>query len=293
MPKNINFPNLGIHLTNVGKEISIFGFEIAFYGIIIGLAILAGIFIATAEAKRTRQNPENYYDLAIYAVVFSIIGARLYYVVFSWDMYKDNLWSIFNLREGGLAIYGGVIVAVITVFVFSNIKRLYGPQVLDTAVLGLIAGQSIGRWGNFFNREAFGDYTNGLFAMQLPVEAVRASDITDKMRSHIEYIEGIAYIQVHPTFLYESVWNIALLVLLLIYRDKRKFKGELFLMYLCGYGVGRFWIEGLRTDQLQIAGTGWAVSQLLAGLMVIVSIALIIIERKKILKKHHIKNRKK
>ena len=293
MPKNINFPNLGIHLTNVGKEISVFGFEIAFYGIIIGLAILTGIFIAVAEAKRTRQNPENYYDLAIYAVIFSIIGARLYYVAFSWDMYKDNLLSIFKLREGGLAIYGGVIAAVITVFIFANIKRLSWSQVLDTAVLGLVAGQSIGRWGNFFNREAFGEYTNGIFAMQLPVDAVRATDITDKMRNHIEVIKGISYLQVHPTFLYESVWNLVLLALLLSYRNKKKFKGELFLLYLCGYGAGRFWIEGLRTDQLLIPGTGWAVSQLLAGAMVIVSVLLIIVERKKILNKHHIKNRKK
>ena len=114
MDKMIEFPNLGIHLSDVGDHITVFGFDIAYYGMIIGAAILTGIFIAAAEARRTGQNPEDYFDFAIYAVIFSIIGARIYYVAFSWDMYKDDLKSVFNLRQGGLAIYGGVIAAIIT-----------------------------------------------------------------------------------------------------------------------------------------------------------------------------------
>lgn len=251
MTESINFPNLGIHLEHVGQKISIFGFDIAYYGMIIGIGILAGVLTAVKEAKRTKQNPETYYDLALYAVIFSIIGARLYYVAFSWDLYKDDLLSILNLREGGLAIYGGVIAAMITVFVFSRRRKISFGLLVDTAGLGLILGQIIGRWGNFFNREAFGEYTNNLFAMQLPIDAVRASDITEKMREHIEVINGIEFIQVHPTFLYESVWNIGVLIILLLWRKHKKFNGEIFLMYLFGYGVGRFWIEGLRTDQLQ------------------------------------------
>ena len=155
MHKTIDFPNLGIHLKNVGNHISIGGFDIAFYGIIIGLGILAGILIAAAEAKRTKQNSETYFDLALYAVVFAIIGARSYYVVFSWNMYKNDLKSILNIREGGLAIYGGVIAAVITVIVFAKVKKLSAAVLFDTASLGLVAGQMIGRWGNFFNREEF------------------------------------------------------------------------------------------------------------------------------------------
>ena len=115
MTMSIHFPNLGIHLENVGKTISVFGFEIAYYGIIIGLGVVAGILMATHLAKKTGQDPDVYYDLAIYAVILSVVGARLYYVIFSWEYYKDDLLSIFNLREGGLAIYGGVIAAVITV----------------------------------------------------------------------------------------------------------------------------------------------------------------------------------
>lgn len=281
MTESINFPNLGIYLEHVGQKISIFGFDIAYYGMIIGIGILAGVLMAVKEAKRTKQNPETYYDLALYAVIFSIIGARLYYVAFSWDLYKDDLLSILNLREGGLAIYGGVIAAMITVFVFSRRRKISFGLLVDTAGLGLILGQIIGRWGNFFNREAFGEYTNNLFAMQLPIDTVRASDITEKMREHIEVINGIEFIQVHPTFLYESVWNIGVLIILLLWRKHKKFNGEIFLMYLFGYGVGRFWIEGLRTDQLQFFN-GVAVSQVLAAVLVVVSAVLLVVGRKKV-----------
>ena len=282
MHTTIDFPNLGIHLTSVGKTISLFHIDIAYYGIVIGLGILAGLFVAVMEAKRSGQNPDTYYDLVIYAVIFSVIGARIYYVIFSWDMYKDDLKSIFNIRQGGLAIYGGVIAAIITVIVFARVKKLSAPLIFDTAGLGLVTGQMIGRWGNFFNREAFGEYTNNLFAMRLPVDAVRSGDITDLMRTHMEIEDGVSYIQVHPTFLYESLWCMMILILLLLYRRHKKFDGEIFLMYLGGYGLGRLWIEGLRTDQLWIPGTEIPVSQVLAGMLVIVSAGIIVYNRKKL-----------
>lgn len=281
MDRMIEFPNLGIRLSSVGDHITVFGFDIAFYGIIIGIGILTGIFIAAAEAKRTGQDPEDYFDFAIYAVIFSIIGARIYYVVFSWDMYKDDLLSIFKLRQGGLAIYGGVIAAVITTFAYAKAKKMSAALILDTAGLGLVAGQAIGRWGNFFNREAFGEYTDSLFAMRLPVSAVRSSDITDLMREHMETVDGVPFIQVHPTFLYESMWCVGVLILLLLYRRHKKFDGEVFLFYLFGYGLGRLWIEGLRTDQLFIPGTRLPVSQVLAGTLVIVSAGMIVWKRKR------------
>ena len=162
MHRTIDFPNLGIHLKSVGDHITVFGFDIAYYGIVIGIGILAGLMMAVMEAKRTHQNVEDYYDLAIYGVIFSIIGARAYYVIFSWDMYKDDIKSIINIREGGLAIYGGVITAIVVVFIFAKIKGLSPFLLFDTGGFGLITGQMIGRWGNFFNREAFGEYTNGL-----------------------------------------------------------------------------------------------------------------------------------
>lgn len=281
MHTEISFPNLGIYLKNVGKSIDLFGIEIAYYGIIIVTAILLGFWIAAREAKRTGQNPENYLDMGIIGVIAGIVGARLYYVIFSWDMYKDNLLDIFNLREGGLAIYGGVIAAVISVLVLAKVKHLSAPQIFDTIAMALLNGQMLGRWGNFFNREAFGGYTDSLFAMRLPLDAVRSSDVTEQMRRHIERIDGVSYIQVHPTFLYESLWCMVLLIILFAYRKHKKYEGELFLMYLFGYGLGRFWIEGLRTDQLLLPGVGIAVSQLLAGAIVVGTGAAMLYLRKK------------
>ena len=292
MHYNISFPNLGIYLDHVGKSISVFGFEIAYYGIIIGLAILIGFLIATSEAKRTRQNPEDYLDMGIIGVIAGIAGARIFYVVFSWDMYKDNLLDIFNLREGGLAIYGGVIAAVIAVFIMARVKHLSPFQILDTVAMAILNGQMLGRWGNFFNREAFGEYTDSLFAMRLPLDAVRSGDVTELMREHMERIDGVSYIQVHPTFLYESLWCCALLIILVLYRKHKKYEGELFLMYIFGYGLGRVWIEGLRTDQLLIPGIGLPVSLVIAGCVVIFAGAALLYLRKNHKKIPMMKSRK-
>lgn len=280
--RSIDFPNLGIHLKNVGDHVSIFGFDIAYYGIIIGIGVLAGTFLAIREAKRTSQNVENYYDLAIYGIIFSILCARIYYVIFSWDNYKDNLLSILNIREGGLAIYGGIIGAILVMILYTKWKKLSTLLVFDTVSFGLVIGQCIGRWGNFFNREVFGEYTNNLVAMRLPLSQVRASDVSELMRKHMVTIDKIDCIQVGPTFLYESAWCLMLLIVMLLYRKHKKFNGEIFLIYMGGYGIGRFIIEGIRTDQLFIKGTQIPVSQGLAALFAIVSIGLLIYNRIKI-----------
>lgn len=268
---DIAFPNLGIYLKNVPVSFSVFGFPIAFYGLIIGIGVMAGLLMAVHVAKKTNQNPDDYWDFAIWAVIFSVIGARIYYILFSWEDYKDNLWDIFKFRNGGMAIYGAVIAAFITLFIWCRIKKKNPLLVGDTCMPGLILGQAIGRWGNFMNREVFGDYYNGLFSMQIPLADVRdRSDITEKIASHIP--EGENYINVHPTFLYESVWNLLILLLLLIYRKHKKFDGELCLLYLGGYGLGRFFIEGIRTDTLFLPGTSLPVSQVLALILVLFSV---------------------
>ena len=282
MDMEINFPNLGIYLDHVGKNISIFGFSIAYYGIVIVTGMMIAIWIAQREAKRTGQNPEQYLDLAMIGIAAGILGARIYYVIFAWDYYKDDLLSIFNIRQGGLAIYGGIIGACIAVVIYSRKKKQNFSLLMDTASMSIVFGQIMGRWGNFFNREAFGDYTNNLFAMQLPVSAVRANEITQKMWDHVVTVNGVEYIQVHPTFLYESLWNVGVLLFLFWFRKRKKFNGEVFLMYLIGYGLGRIWIEGLRTDQLLRPVVGLPVSQLLSGCLVVGCTILVVWKRKKL-----------
>ena len=282
MDMEINFPNLGIYLDHVGKNISIFGFSSAYYGIVIVTGMMIAIWIAQREAKRTGQNPEQYLDLAMIGIAAGILGARIYYVIFAWDYYKDDLLSIFNIRQGGLAIYGGIIGACIAVVIYSRKKKQNFSLLMDTASMSIVFGQIMGRWGNFFNREAFGDYTNNLFAMQLPVSAVRANEITQKMWDHVVTVNGVEYIQVHPTFLYESLWNVGVLLFLFWFRKRKKFNGEVFLMYLIGYGLGRIWIEGLRTDQLLLPVVGLPVSQLLSGCLVVGCTILVVWKRKKL-----------
>ncbi len=301
---NINFPNLGIELKDVGSSIHIFGISIAFYGMIIALGMVMGYLVAEWQAKRTGQNPDLYLDFALYAIVLSVIGARVYYVVFNWKEYQDSPLEIFDIRNGGLAIYGGVITAVLTAFIYSKIKKISFGLLADTGCLGLITGQIIGRWGNFFNREAFGEYTNGLFAMQVNIKDV-SSDYTMSLanlaqkfagkeqaynkileiRNHTVDIAGATYIQVQPTFLYESVSNLILLILLILYSKHKKFNGEVILLYLLGYGLIRVWVEGFRTDQLFLFNSPIAVSQLLSGILVVVSFLIITYKRIQIKKK--------
>ena len=279
---DLSFVHLGITIEHMKNSVSIFGFRVAFYGIIIGLGMLAGMWIAMKDAKRRGQDPDLYLDFALYAIIFSIIGARLYYVIFDWQLYKDNPIQILNLRAGGLAIYGGVIGAVLTLIVYTRVKKQSFLSMADTGVLGLITGQMIGRWGNFFNCEAFGGFTDNLLAMRIKASIVNPSMISQELWDQRIVENGVEYIQVHPTFFYESMWNLGVLLFLLWYRKRKKFTGEMMWLYFLGYGLGRVWIEGLRTDQLKLPGTGLAVSQLLSAALVIVSAAVMVWNRRKI-----------
>ena len=268
-PMDIAFPHLGIYLRNVPQSFSIFGFQIALYGVIVASAFLISLLIAAEVAKRTRQDPDVYWDIALYVIIMSIVGARIFYVMFMWDYYAANPIQIFNLRGGGLAIWGGVIAGVLTIAVYCKIKNLNPLILLDTIGCGLVMGQVIGRWGNFFNREVFGGYTDSLLAMRLPLAAVRARDVTEELASHVA--EGTNYIQVHPTFLYEGIWNLCLFGLLLLCWKKKKFHGEVILLYFTGYGIGRAWIEMIRTDQLYLPGTQFPVCFLVSIAAILVS----------------------
>jgi phosphatidylglycerol---prolipoprotein diacylglyceryl transferase len=208
----------------------IFGLSIAWYGIILSTGIMVAIFLAIREAKRLGKNPEYIIDLSLWCIPAAIIGARLYYVLLEWDYYNGDIMRMINTREGGLAIHGGLIGAILTGYIFTKIKKISFWETADIVAPSIVIGQAIGRWGNFANGEAHGGPTS------LPWGIL---------------VDGI---RVHPTFLYESLWNLGVFAILILYRKKKKVDGEIFLLYGILYSVGRFWIEGLRTDSLMFFG---------------------------------------
>ncbi len=276
---DIAFPHLGIYLQDVPKAFSVFGFQITLYGVIIAFGIMLSVMLAAYDRKSRGLPEEHVWDVAIYGIPSGIIGARIYYVVFNWQNYQDAPLSVFNIRQGGLAIYGGVLGALLSVGIYAGIKKIPFLELFDSIALAFPLGQLIGRWGNFFNREVFGGYTDNFLAMRLPIEAVRARDISPALEATI--LPETNYIQVHPTFLYESLWNLALLGFLFLYRKKKKFSGEILCLYIAGYGIGRFWIEYIRTDRLYIGNTGIPVSMAVSVLMILAAIILSAVCRRK------------
>ena len=277
---SIRFVNLGIEIESLPKTFNLFGLEVAFYGLIIAIGMFLAMMLAFHEAKVTGQDVDMYYDFAIWLIVCSVVGARLYYVIFQWEQYKDNLLEIFNLRSGGLAIYGGILTGIITAIIYAKVKKQNFWQLADVAIVSVLVGQMIGRWGNFFNREAYGGYTDGLFAMQIRLDEA-GGVVTEELLSHLAVVDGISYIQVHPTFLYESLWNLGLFILILIFRRRKKFEGEVFAWYAIGYGIGRFIIESLRTDQLLLPIVNIPVSQVVSIGMILAGIIIEVLGRKK------------
>lgn len=258
-------------------------FRVAFYGVTMALGMILGSMLILHEAKRTGQSDEDYLDIIIWCLISAVVGARAYYVIFAWDYYKDDLLSIFNIRGGGMGIIGGLIGAFIAGYFVCRYKKMSFVLACDTCIIGVPVGQIIGRFGNFFNREAYGQYTDGLFAMQIPLDrCTRASSVvTDEMMNHLVEYDGLKFISVHPTFLYEALWNLGLLILLLWMRKHTRFRGQMVLTYFIGYGLGRFWIESLRIDQLIFFGTGIPVTMIVSAIMVLGGILLMVYARKK------------
>ncbi len=246
----ISFPMLGDFSINPPNSFEVFGFSIYWYGVIIAAGFLLAVLYCMHRCGEFGLNSDNVLDTLIVGTPLAIIGARLYYVVFYFDLYRDNLWEIFAIRDGGLAIYGGIIGAIIGLLIVSRWRRFSALAMLDLGCFGMLIGQFVGRWGNFINREAYGAETEIFCRMGL----------TDPVTGNTIYV--------HPTFLYESLWNFLGFVLLHIFSKKfeRRFDGQFFLMYVAWYGFGRMLIEGLRTDSLYIPGTAIRVSQLLGAL---------------------------
>lgn len=285
----IRFPNMGFEIF-CPKEIFIGNFSIALYGITMALSMICGALIAYYEAKRTGQKVDDYVDYTLFGILGGVVGARIYYVAFEWDQYKNNLLDIFNLREGGIAIYGGVIGAVTVAIIFCKLKKMKFWKFADTAVLGLLLGQIIGRWGNFFNREAYGCFTYSFLGFEKNVSDIGVFKLlTMQVPSKYAVGDGLTtsivngqyqYVNVVPTFFLESILNLTLLILLIVFRDKKKFYGETFCRYIMGYGVIRFFIEGFRTDQLRIGDV--AVSQVLSIVLFVAALAFVIVKRIKL-----------
>ncbi len=277
---DIWFPNLNIeiqHLDRVAFEI--FGIEVYWYGLFIATAYLLALSLTiylVKDLNKSRVNPINtdlYYDALIYILIFSLIGARLYYVAFDFDSYRGDIKSIFEIWNGGLAIYGGIIAGVITVLVFVKKRGLNFFDFGEPILPGLALGQAIGRWGNFVNREAYGRYTDNIFAMRILKSDAQV--VTQELQDKLIVVNGYEYIQVHPTFLYESALNLVNCLVLIYVLKHRKYRGQVALVYMMFYGVIRTITEGLRVDQLQVSN-GWAISRVLSMCLVVVGAGLYI-----------------
>ena len=260
----ISFPMLGDWSIDPPYSFNLFGLEIYFYGVIIALGFILAALYCAKRAKEFGLSSDELYELVIWLIPTCIIGARLYYVLFKLDYFIANPDKIFALRDGGLAIYGGIIAGIIVGIIWCRAKKIRVFAVADLTAFGLLIGQSVGRWGNFINREALGAQTEIFCRMGLTVP-------------------GFETLYVHPTFLYESLWNILGLIVLHIWskKGKRKYDGQVFWLYILWYGLGRAWIEGLRSDSLYIGSTDIRVSQLLAIVSAFVSLVILIINARK------------
>lgn len=258
----ISFPILGDGYINPAKFITLGPLKIHWYGIIIGTGLILAMIYACKRANQFGLNSDHIFDIVTFGLPSAVICARIYYVVFYWDLYKDNFWDVFKIWQGGLGMYGVIFGAAMTVVIYTRVKKIPIGAFLDIASLGFLIGQSLGRWGNFMNREAYGYITDLPWKMGLTMNGVTT--------------------YVHPTFLYESLWNCIGFIILHFYSKKhRRYDGQIALMYAGWYGLGRMFIEGLRTDSLMLFNTGIRVSQLVAAVSFVVALTVLLINKYK------------
>ena len=287
----IYFPGLGISLPNVPDGFTIFGVNIKFYGLIIAIGFVLALRTAIKDGKRTGIKEDDYLDYWLWMLIPCILGARIYYILFNLKEYVgegisfgESLRRMIDIRNGGLGIYGGLIAGVIVSVIFTRKRKISLPLFADNIAAGVLIGQIMGRWGNFFNREVFGSYTSAFFRMAIPVDYfsqngmlsthVSNGVITDQMLQNTEMVNGVECITVVPSFLLEGLWNLAVLIFILWYRKRKKFDGEQAMFYILLYGIGRFLIEGNRTDSLMIGPL--KVSQVVAVLCIVTGLAVLI-----------------
>ena len=271
MEITVRFPNLGFLFEYEDRTFSVLGFDITIYGILMAVSLLIGLGMILLCARWQKLNLNLCLGASISALVGGVIGGRLYYIAFSWGQFSGKSWKILcDIRSGGMSIYGAILGGVLVAALFCRLSRTSFWKMADIVCMGLLSGQIIGVWGNFFNREAFGEYTDSLFAMGLPMDSVQKSAVTKLMKQHLVTFRDMDYIQVHPLFFYESIWCLLLLLILLLYTWRKKFEGEIFLRYLAGYGLGKCVIEWLRTDKLYIPKTKIPVSLLVSAALFLI-----------------------
>lgn len=274
---SIRFDGLGINLGYVPKSLQFLGIEVSMLGILLTVSMLLGILFVVLEAKRRDQDQNVMLGAILMAVPGAVIGGRLFYVVFSWNLYKSDPMTILSLKDGGMAYYGAVLGGILFVMIYSGLRRVPFGEVADNLTFAVLIVQIFTRWGDFFNRESFGMYTEAFTAMQLPLASVRSGEVTSMMRENLLTIDGASWIQVHPTFLYESVWCAILFLIFVIIKRKKRFSGEIYMRYMAAYGFERFFIEWLRTDQLWIPTTTLPINMILAAsFFVVFNLALVV-----------------
>ena len=287
----IYFPGLGISLPNVPEGFTIFGVTIKFYGVIIAIGFVIALRLAISDGRKTGLKDDDYVDYWLWMLIPCILGARLYYIIFNLKEYVgegisfgESLRRMIDIRNGGLAIYGGLIAGVIVSVIFTRKRKISLPLFADNIAAGVLIGQIMGRWGTFFNREALGAYTDSFIRMDIPLDYFRSKGmlgyytdtgvITDTMLQNTEVVNGVECVSVMPSFLLEGLWNLAALIFILWYRKRKKFDGEQAMMYILFYGIGRFLVEGNRTDSLMVGPL--KVSQVVALLCVVTGLTVMI-----------------
>ncbi|NSW90724.1 MAG: prolipoprotein diacylglyceryl transferase [Firmicutes bacterium] len=274
----IEFPGLwGLRIPVSREAFYIFGKPIYWYGIIIAFGFLLAVLLAIKHSSKYGIEPDNIIDLVLYLTPAGIIGARLYYVAFSWDEFKGNFLDIINIRKGGLAIYGGIIAGLIVAFIFAKVKKINILKLFDFGIPYLPMAQAIGRWGNFVNQEAYGVNTSLPWGMTSDSIRNELTINAQKLAQMGIYVDPSK--PVHPTFLYESLWDLGVFLILIWYRKHKKINGEVFFLYMILYGIGRAWIEGLRTDSLMMGNQ--RISQVLSLVFAITFAVVLFIRRKK------------
>ncbi len=251
----IRFPNLDLEWEFIPRAFYFLGFEFTFLGLLIAAGMLLGLFVIVMDAKRKKKNPNHYLGMTILVILGSLIGGRLLYAACNWEIYQDNLMDLFQLRNGGMSLFGAMAGGIVFGALYCLIARQPFWDMADTIALGALLVQTIGRWGDFFNRESFGEYVDYILSMQLPLASVRTGEVTELMRENIQELQGVSYIQVNPLFLYESVGCFLILVILLAMNRRKAYPGAIFMRYLCYYGALRCCIEWFRTDKMLLPGT--------------------------------------